>query len=154
MSARTVPQARFCREESFSCRVPDLEEVWGALADNPALADVAALAKGLDYSGHAPPRSTTYSERRFSGGRPGFVRFGRGLELHELPKLYWMNLDASVVSSARSGTKVATPQVLLNYARVSRVPWRLKALIDKQGHQVTSRFIPVRTTRTAYSIET
>lgn len=153
-SARTVPQSRFFRDEFFSFRIPDLEEVWRALADNPALADVAALAKGLDYSGDPPPGSTTYSDRRFSGARPGFVRFDRCLELHELPKPYWMNLDASVVSSARSGTKVGTPQVLLNYARASRGPWRLKALIDKQGHAVTSRFIPVRPTKSTYSIET
>ena len=154
LSAQTVPQSRFDRDESFSFRVPDLEEVWDALADNPTSADVAALAKGLDYFGHPPPGSTTYSERRFSGGRPGFVRFDRGLELHELPKLYWMNLDASVVSSARSGTTVGTPQVLLNYAPASRGPWRLKALIDKQGHPVTSRFIPVRPRKSSYSIET
>ena len=36
----------------------------------------------------------------------------------------------------------------------SRGPWRLKALIDKQGHPVTSRFIPVRPTASSYSIET
>jgi hypothetical protein len=118
------------------------------------LADVAALAKGLDYSGQPPPGSTTYARQRFSGGRPGFVRLGPHLQLHELPKLYWMNLDASVISSARAGTAVGVPQVLLNYARASRGPWRLKALIDRQGHPVTSRFIAVRPKTSSYSLET
>jgi hypothetical protein len=153
-TTRTVSQSRFSRDESFSLRVPDLEKVWNACADNPTLADVAAVAKGLDYRAHLPGGSTTYSEQQFSGGHLGFVRFDRGLKLHELPERYWMNLDPSVISSARSGTTVGVPQVLLNYAPASRGPWRLKALIDKQGHPVTSRFIPVRPRVLSYSLET
>ena len=80
--------------------------------------------------------------------------FDRGLQLHELPKTHWMNLDPAVIRRAGSGTTVGIPQVLLNYARVSRGPWRLKALVDKQGHPVTSRFITVRPTASSYSIET
>jgi hypothetical protein len=64
-----------------------------------------------------------------------------------------MNLDRAVISSTRSGTKVGTPQVLLNYARASRGPWRLKALIDRDGHPVTSRFIPVRPKNATCSIK-
>ena len=33
---------------------------------------------------------------------------------------------------------------MLNYARVSNAPWRLKAWIDKEGHPVTSNFIVMR----------
>ena len=153
-TTRTVSQSRFSHDESFSLRVPDLEEVWNACGDKPTLGDVAALAKGLDYHAQLPPGRTTYSEQRFPGGHLGFVRFGHNLQVHELPERYWMNLDRSVISSARSGTTVGTPQVLLNYAPASRGPWRLKALIDKQGHPVTSRFIPVRPTVPSYSIET
>lgn len=65
-----------------------------------------------------------------------------------------MNLDQSVIHRSRAGTTIGTPQVLLNYAPVSSGPWRLKALIDKQGHPVTSRFIPVRPKKSSYSIET
>lgn len=153
-NARTVPQSRFAVGASVSLTLPELEEVWTACAENPKLADIAAVSKGLDYSGSPPPGSTTYSRYEFSGGRLGFVRFDRGLQLHQLPTPYWMNLEASVVSSSRSGTTVGTPQVLLNYARVSRGPWRLKALIDQQGHPVTSRFISVRPTDSSYSVET
>ncbi len=153
LAARVVRQSRFVHDESFSFRLPDLEEVWNACAGNPTLGDVAVLAKGLDYDGQLPPGYTTYSEGEFPGGYQGFVRLYRGLPLHELPKLYWMNLDPSVVKSAGSGTTVGTPQVLLNYAPASRGPWRLKALIDKHGHPVTSRFIPVRPIDSSYSIE-
>ncbi len=129
--------------------------MWSACADNPTLADVASVGRGLEYrSKDLPPGSTTYSEERFAGSRPGFVLFDRGLQLHELPKHHWMSLDPAVIRRAVSGTTVGTPQVLLNYARVSRGPLRLKALIDKQGHPVTSRFIPVRPRKSSYSIET
>lgn len=153
-TTRTVPQSRFSQDISFSLRLPDLEEVWTALTENPTLTDVAALGQGLTYHAeHLPPGSMTYSKERFAGSQPGFVVFDRGLQLHELPKRYWMNLDPSVIFRARSGTTVGGPQVLLNYARASRGPWRLKALIDKQGHAVTSRFIPVRPTVSSYSLE-
>lgn len=150
---RDIPQSRLSRDEASSFRLPDLEEVWVSLADNPVLEDVAGAAKGLDYKGKLPPGSITYREQEFAGGLPGFVRLDRNIQLHELPKLYWMNLDPSVISSSRSGTTVGIPQVLLNYARASRGPWRLKALIDKFGHPVTSRFIPVRSAGSLYSVE-
>jgi hypothetical protein len=153
LPSRNIPQSRFSRDISLSFRVPDLEEVWAALAGNPVLADVAALAKGLDYRGDLPPGAKAYAGQPFSGSQPGFVRLGRHVQLHELPKPYWMNLDPSVIGSARSGTTVGTPQVLLNYARASRGPWRLKALIDRGGHPVTSRFVPVRPASPVYSLE-
>ena len=64
-----------------------------------------------------------------------------------------MSLDPAVILRARVGTTVAVPQVLLNYAPASRGPWRLKALLDEQGHPVTSRFIAVRPKEASYSIK-
>ena len=154
-STRSVPQSRFSADALVSLSLPELEEVWIACADNPKLADVASVGQGLIYRGEdLPSGSTTYSEHRFAGSRQGFVLFERGLQLHELPKHYWMSLDPKVIRRPVSGTTVGTPQVLMNYARVSRGPWRLKALVDKIGHPVTSRFIPVRPANSSYSIET
>jgi hypothetical protein len=154
-TTRSVRQARFLADPSFSLRLPELEEVWSAFADNPTLAKVASVGQGLSYRGtDLPSGSTTHSEEEFEGSHLGFVLFDRGLQLHELPKKHWMNLDPAVVYRARSGATVGSPQVLLNYARVSRGPWRLKALLDKQGHPVTSRFITVRPTVSTHSIET
>ena len=154
-TTRTVPQSRFSADRSLSLRLPDLEEVWSAFLDNPTLADFAEVGQGLIYQGaYLPPGSTTYSKEHFPASRRGFVRFDRGLYLHELPKPHWMNLDPSVIRRAVSGATVGIPQVLLNYAPASRGPWRLKALIDRQGHPVTSRFIPIRPTVPSFSLET
>jgi type I restriction-modification system DNA methylase subunit len=152
LPVKAVPKSRFLDDPSFSFRIPDIEEVWTALADNPTLSQIAAVSKGLDYRASIAPGIKTYSERPFENGHLGFVRLNRRLLLHQLPRLYWMNLDSAAVSSPRSGTEIGTPQLLLNYARASRGPWRLKALLDWEGHPVTSRFITVRP-RTNYSLE-
>jgi len=154
-TTRAIFQSRFSMDQSYSLRLPDLEEVWSACAGNPTLVDVADVGRGLEYRGKdLPSGSTTYSDEHFSGSHRGFVFFDSGLYLQELPKLYWMNLDPFVIRRAVSGATVGTPQVLLNYAPASRGPWRLKALIDKQGHPVTSNFITVRPTKSSYSLQT
>jgi hypothetical protein len=153
-TTRIVRQSRFSADPSLSLRLPELEEVWSAFADNPTLADVASVGKGLEYRGaDLPSGSTTYSEDDFAGSHRGFVLFDRGLQLHELPKTHWMNLAPAVIRRGGSGTTVGSPQVLLNYAPASRGPWRLKALVDRRGHPVTSNFITVRPTASACSIE-
>ena len=152
-TTRDVSQSRFCREDSYSLRLPDLEEVWDALATNPTLGTVAEVGQGLNYHGeHLPRGSTTYSKERFPRSQAGFVLFDSGLQVHQLPRQYWMNLRASVIRRPMSGTTVGTPQVLLNYAPASRGPWRLKALIDDRGCPVTSNFVVVRPTTRASSL--
>lgn len=154
-TTRAVPQLRFSSNEALSLRVPDLEEVWIACASHATLADIAVLGQGFTYHGqHLPRNATRYSSERFPGAKRGFVFFDRGIQLHRLPNSYWMNLDNSVILYPRAGTTVGVPQVLLNYAPASRGPWRLKALIDKEGHPVTSRFIPVRPRAPEYTVET
>lgn len=149
-----IPQPDFLERESASLRVPDLQEVWNFLKHNATLSDFAALGKGLEYRGRdLPAGNVTYSQRPRAGAKAGFVLFDPGIQLHQTPTEYWMNLAPSVIRRPVSGTQVGTPQVLLNYAPASRGPWRLKALIDREGHPVTSRFIPVRPLREPNSLE-
>ena len=154
-NSREVLQSRFAREVSFSLRIPDLEEVWAAIAGHPILRNVAQVGKGLEYQGRdLPSGSMTYSKKEFTGSQSGFVHFSHGVETHELPRRYWMNLDPSVIRRAGDGARVGIPQVLLNYAPASRDPWRLKALIDSSGHPLRGNFISVRPTHPSYSLET
>ncbi|HEY3937915.1 MAG TPA: N-6 DNA methylase [Bryobacteraceae bacterium] len=155
VEAKPIAQSRFSEGTGYSLRLPDLEEVWTALRDHPILESTSGVVKGLDYKGtDLPPGAVTYSNKRFAGAHFGFITFDRGLPITDLPKGHWMNLDANVIGSARSGTLTGTPQILLNYARASRGPWRLKALIDRQGHPVTSRFITVRPIEESLSLKT
>jgi hypothetical protein len=115
------------------------------LADNQKATDLAEIVKGLDYLGKSLPTGVcTDSEEQFPGAFQGYIRLKRGLQIHQSPELYWMSLAKEAIQSKRAGTTVGVPQVLMNYARVSRGPWRLKALLDRKGRPVASRFITVR----------
>ena len=46
------------------------------------------------------PAAPHTPKERFAGGHRGFVLFDRGVQLHELPKRYWMNLDPTVIRRA------------------------------------------------------
>lgn len=152
-STVTVSQSGFIKQESGSLRLADLAEVWSYCKDNPRIEDIASLGKGFEFHGvDLPEGSNTFSHKKFPRAQAGFVHFDQGLQLHELPTPYWVNLDAKVIRRAVSGTAVGVQQVLLNYAPSSRGPWRLKALLDPTGHPVSSRFIAVRPTAEPYSI--
>jgi hypothetical protein len=154
-TTRTDCQSRFSVDASFSLRLPELEEVWSACADNPTLSDIAVVEQGIIYHGqHLRRGATAYSTEWFPGSQRGFALFDSDVQLHQLPHRYWLNLDPAVIRWAGSRPAGGISQVLVNYAPASRGPWRLKALIDKQGHPVTSRFIPVRPTTSSYSLET
>lgn len=142
---RVVEQSRFGEHNQWDLRVPDLEEVWVAISDYPTATDFASMGQGLIYHGENLPEGVpTYSEYRFSPSKQGYVHFPRNIDLTSLPQLYWMNLAKEAINRESAGTKTEVPQILLNYARVSRGPWRVKALLDRRGRPVASRFIAVR----------
>jgi len=143
---RLLEQSRFTEKNDWDLHVPELDEVWNWCQSLPCLGDMAKIGQGLFFLGkqNLPGNAITFSNLRFRGAKRGFVHFGRGIGLHELPKSFWLNIDDSVIDRSVTGTKTGSCQILLNYGRVKRGPWRLKALLDRQGHAVTSRFITVR----------
>jgi hypothetical protein len=142
---RVIDLTRFSEENDWNLWVPDLEDVWLWCRHHTRLDSLAAIGQGLVFRGRGLPKSAiTYQKHHIPGARRGFVHFGRDLEFHRLPEQFWLNLDPRVIRRPGTGITTAVPQVLLNYARVSRGPWRLKALIDREGHAVTSRFLTVR----------
>ena len=152
---RVFSQSRFSQGVGYSLSIPDLEEVWVALESFPRLKSVSHTGQGLFFRGRdLPPGTKTYSTTPFPGGVLGFVRLDTAPLLHELPTSYWMNLDPTAVDREVTGGTVGASQILLNYAPASRGPWRLRALIDRKGHPVTSRFITVRPIGESVTLET
>jgi len=141
---RLVPQSRFSRDPAHSLVLPELEDVWQACRSLPALRDVADVGKGFEYRSDLEAGAQRISSRRFPGAERGFARVGRNLEIHGQPQEVWLNLDQAIVRRRGAGTTVGRPQVLVNYARASRGPWRIKAILDPDGHAVTSNFLTVR----------
>jgi hypothetical protein len=143
---RQIEQSRFSLDPSFNMTVPDLEEVWTACQGIACLDDIAVVQQGFSFVGESEIAggTVTSSDKSFHGCVEGFTKFKPNLMLHELPSLKYVNLSPEAIATKRGGTVTETPQVLLDYARVSRGPWRMKALIDRKGHAVTSNFVTVR----------
>lgn len=149
-----ISQTRFGKPDSFSLRAADLGQIWSKINTGANLDSIADIGKGLEFKGRDLPEAVfTYSKKYFENAVNGFVRFRKNLNIHELPDLYWMNISEEAIRCPGKGLSSETPQVLLNYAPVSRGPWRLKALIDYSGYPVTSRFVAIRPRDDKYSLE-
>lgn len=149
--------SRFSSANDWNLFIPDLEEVWDFCSRYPKFEDIATIGKGFDFRSLEDPKfpegAITVSSHPQNGLVEGFEKLQRHIQTHELPKLRWLNLDPAVIRRPGHGTSFGIPQVLLNYARVSRGPWRLKAFIDKEGHPFTSRFLTVRPNDTSWPLE-
>jgi N-6 DNA methylase len=154
-SIRRVEQSRFSAADDWDMRVPELEEVWQRCEYMPQFSSIATIGQGLAYKGahNLPDGAITMATRRFPGAKKGFAGWSNKPKTHELPQTVWMNLDPAVIRRPGTGTKTGVPQILLNYAPVSRGPWRLKGLLDRDGHAITSRFIAVRPQNTDITLE-
>ncbi|MCF7853188.1 MAG: SAM-dependent methyltransferase [Candidatus Pacebacteria bacterium] len=141
-------QQRFREQPGFDLRIPRLDAVWQELEYKPRLKSIVEGGQGLTYVAEKelPAKAHAVADHPFEGAVPGFTNPGRNVMLHQLPREHRMSLDPELIAAPRWGTAIGQPQVLLNYAPVRRGPWRLKALIDREGHAVTSRFLVFRPT--------
>ena len=145
-STERVPSETLAAEPSAFLFVPDLAAVWNVLSAMPKLKGYVDVGKGLEHMSADDPRrplnSIAESENEVAGVPlvPGFAGWDEDQATHGLPKIVFLNLDPETIRRPGWGATVGVPQVLLNYARVSLGPWRLKALLDPQGHPVTSDF--------------
>jgi len=145
-SAETrVLQTRFASAPPYSLELPELEEVWRFLQDNRKLADVAIVAKGLEFDEKTikqDPSAESVTPRR---GFEEVVRRAEGeYGIHELPPTTWLNFDKVRIRRKGPSPRSGVPQILVNYAPAGRDRWRLRALLDKRGLVATRRFLAVR----------
>ena len=147
----------FTSADKWNFFIPDLEEVWDFCQEFPKFGDIATIGKGFDFRSHKDPdfplNALSVSHGPRKGFVGGFVRLYQSLKTHELPTKVWINLAPSVIKTRRYGTTSKIPQVLLNYAPVSRESWRLKAFLDREGHPVSSRFLVIRPRDERWPIE-
>ncbi len=131
--------------EDLNCPIflPQSSLVWRYLRNSglPGLGAVAMMGQGLFHKGSADFISE--SSEPFPDGQPGYAGWNKNQTTHGLPEIAYINLQPHTIDRVIMGLDAA-PHVLLNYARVSRGPWRLKALIDEAGHPVTSDYLVMR----------
>jgi hypothetical protein len=128
--------------------------VWNYCEGNFSRLDsIAEGGQGLTYKGEdVLEGAVTFDKRRFTGAVRGYVLFNNNIVLHGLPEVYWMSLASEVIRRPMWGRETGRPQILMNYAPVGAEPWRLKALIDREGRPVTSRFLVFRIASREWSL--
>ncbi len=151
-SKRNIAQEVLCRSVDAGLIWPDLSDVWEYLQEMTSLGDVAEIGEGLSYRGDLPEQVRYSAKREFPGAVRGFRKLGRALQTHGHPPEVWMNIAPDVLGPARMGADMV-PQVLLNHARASRGPWRIKAFIDRDGHAFTNNYNAVRPKDRCASLE-
>ncbi len=152
-----IQPSRFSDVNEWNFFVPDLGEVWEFCQQLLTFGKIATIGKGFDFRSPDDPgfpfEAVTFSPTPREGLVEGYRKLHPKLQTHGLPEVFWLNLNSEVIKTRRHGTTLGTPQILLNYARVSRGPWRLKAFIDREGYPVTSRFLVIRRKNKTLSLE-
>jgi hypothetical protein len=151
---RWLSQMRFIVNTHTSFQVPELAEVWEWCRPLPQFASSVEIGQGLAYkSKDLPADAQTISHLHFPGAVRGFARMTADLRIDSQPPERWLSIEPAVIRRPGTGTTTGVPQILLNYAPVSRSPWKLKAMIDQEGHAVTSRFLTLRPRTTSWPLE-
>jgi len=142
---RVLSPDRFLKTDGFDLRVPQLEELWNYLDRNPELRDVATIGQGFQHRGESLEEGAwTVMPFRQKLGVPGFSEVPEDLTIFRLPKPLSINLEPSVIRRPMAGTTTGVPQIILPYHPVSGFGWRLKAVIDCEGHAIKSNWTAVR----------
>ncbi len=146
-------QAEMLSEESSSMLVPDLRQVWKHCGAG-SLEHIATVGHGLLYHSESAvdkQGNSLFPNRQFQkvshatpGYEQGFFDLKGAKDLHSLPTMEWMNANRAAIAAERAGYATGLPQIIMNYVRVRRGPWRIKAWIDMEGRRATSNFLIIR----------
>ena len=136
---------RFEADPQNSFLVPDLPDVWAALGDHPRLSSLADVGQGFSFAKKgllAVARKA--AKRKIEGAVPAILDGHTKVAIWDLPLRSWLNPAKTPVKPWRSGFATGEPQVLVNYVRATRGPWRLKAFLDYEGRAVINTYVTVR----------
>ncbi|MCH9003194.1 MAG: N-6 DNA methylase, partial [Planctomycetes bacterium] len=133
--------------------VPDLPEVWAHLSCNDALRKIADVGQGFSFEEEGLiEKARAAGGRRTSDAERAFVTGVSKLSIWQVPEDIWLSPKRTPIQAWRSGKHTGKPQVLVNYVRVMRGPWRMKALLDPNGHAVLNTYSTVRPRKGAAEI--
>jgi hypothetical protein len=142
-----LPLARVAPAPDHSLWVPDMLDVWDAMAELPKLGDVASVGQGFIFRSESDPKfpkgETQISEKPRKGYSPGFFGARDLPNTHDLPNTILVNRSGDAIRRPVAGFKSGGSRLVMNYAPVRRGPWRNQAFIDSAGHPTSSRFLVV-----------
>ena len=128
--------------------VPDMLDVWDAMAGMPKLGDVASVGQGFSFRSEKDPLfpkgETQVSPKPLKGYELGFFNADDLPNGHLLPQLTLLNRNPDAIVRRRSGFESGIPQVVMNHSPVRRGPWLNTAFLDLKGHPTRGRFLVIR----------
>lgn len=147
-SSGEVDQSRFSQLSDADCLLPVLPDLWQHLQDYSEMQRFAFVGRGFSFRSEIDPLlrpgTVLQSKKHFAGSVAGYSSVNEAEYTHQLPDESWFNISQKAVATQRAGTVVGTAQLLLNHGRISRVEWRLRALIDSEGHAVSGQVLVIR----------
>jgi N-6 DNA methylase len=136
---------RFESDPHKSFLVPDLPDVWAALGEYPSLSTVANVGQGFSFArGGLLAEARNLAKHKADDAVPAFLEGHSRVAIWDLPASSWLSPSRTPVKPWRSGQATGKPQVLVNYVRAMRGPWRIKAFLDYAGHAAINTYLTVR----------
>ncbi|MBI3823760.1 MAG: N-6 DNA methylase [Planctomycetes bacterium] len=136
---------RFKADPHKSFRVPDLLDVWTALRKHPTLSNVADVGQGFSFARKGLiALARRLAKHKTADAVPAFLHGHTNANIWSLPLSSWLSPARTRVAPWRSGDATGKPQVVVNYIRAMRGPWRIKAFLDNAGHAAINTYLTVR----------
>ncbi|MBY0310700.1 MAG: SAM-dependent methyltransferase [Phycisphaerales bacterium] len=144
-STRVFNASEFQSMPRGTLRKPQLPEVWSALHNNPTLASVANVGQGFSFAQKGLiEEARRLGNKRTSDAVRAFIDGHTDTNIWEVPKAIWLSPTRTPVAPWRSGNATGAEQVLVNYVRAMRGPWRIKAFLDRGGCAAINTYNTVR----------
>jgi hypothetical protein len=145
---------RFESDPHKSFLIPDLPNVWATLGEHPSLTTVADVGQGFSFARRGLlAEARKLAKRKTDDAVPAFIEGHSRVAIWDLPVSSWLSPSRTPVKPWRSGQATGKPQVLVNYVRAMRGPWRIKAFLDYAGHAAINTYLTVRPKPGGPSIE-
>jgi hypothetical protein len=136
---------RFESDPFKSFLVPELPEVWTTLGENPSMSSSTDVGQGFSFAKKdLLTEARKLAKRKTDDAVSAFLEGHSKVDIWDLPRLSWVSPSRTPVRPWRSGQATGMPQVLVNYVRAMRGPWRIKAFLDYAGHAAINTYLTVR----------
>jgi len=118
-----------------------LQSVWDALAYLPRFGDRTEIHRGIEYYNYHERQSELVSRLPKPEFQPGLLNVDDSFEPYTASSSDYIDIRPDLIRSGKSFLQnAARPKLIANAARLSRGPWTIAAVIDKQGLVATQRF--------------
>ncbi|MEW5704370.1 MAG: N-6 DNA methylase [Pseudomonadota bacterium] len=116
--------------------VPPLQAVWDYLQASPRLERHFTIHRGIEWKS---AQDSAWGTHRRAGYRRG-LHTARGARQFMLPNPVWLDCRGERLRARAIDLPWDRPKLVVNAGRLSRGPWRIAAMLDKEGLLCSQQF--------------